>query len=68
MYDSRHVDVKVNTRGLPILGNYKPSGQWTITDASGARNDIKYPCCTRRYIDVTFTLTLEKNEEESKEQ
>ena len=68
MYDSTQLHVKVSSRGLPILGDYKPSGQWTITEASAARNDIKYPCCPETYTDVTFTLTLQKNEEESKEQ
>ena len=66
-YDSTQVDVKGNQK-LPILGDYKPSGQWTITEASVVRNDVKYPCCPKNFIDVTFTLTLQKNEEESKEQ
>ena len=51
-----------------MLGDYKPSGQWTITEASAARNDVKSQYYPMSFVDVTFTLTLQKNEEESKKQ
>ena len=68
MYDSTQLHVKVTSRGLLILGGYKPSGQWTITEASAASTVMKQQDYPTSFSAATFTLTLQKNEEESKEQ
>ena len=34
--------------------------EWDVTDSSGVLNEVKYPCCSDIYMDITYTITLKR--------
>ena len=45
---------------MDLTDAWNDAGEWAIIGTSGARSEIKYPCCPEHYVDVTFSVTLQR--------
>ncbi|XP_786682.3 neuronal acetylcholine receptor subunit alpha-3 [Strongylocentrotus purpuratus] len=40
--------------------DYWPNGEWEIVESPATRNEITYPCCDDKYVDVTLYFKLHR--------
>ena len=59
-HDGFSLNLTEMTSGVVDLEDHNPSQDFVLTDVSGRRNEITYPCCDEPYIDVTYTMTLDR--------
>jgi len=43
-------------------GDYIKNGQWNLVDLNITRHSLKYSCCPNPYIDITYTLKVERDQ------
>ncbi|XP_007444779.2 acetylcholine receptor subunit alpha, partial [Python bivittatus] len=56
-YDASVVEIYPETN-YPDLNNYMPSGEWAMKDYQGWKHAVKYKCCPKTYLDVTYHFVL----------
>ncbi|CAG5129431.1 unnamed protein product [Candidula unifasciata] len=69
-YDGDQVDLvhtcaKTNQANVTIrngidLRDFYPSVEWDILEVDAVKNVREYPCCTERYPDITFSVTMRR--------
>jgi Neurotransmitter-gated ion-channel ligand binding domain len=42
------------------ITDFIESNQWKIVETSTKRNEIKYPCCNESYVDITYSIALQR--------
>lgn len=50
----------MNHRNSADLSQYIPSGEWNLLEAPAKRNVVPYSCCPSPFIDVTFTICVQR--------
>uniref|UniRef100_A0A3P8VLQ4 Cholinergic receptor, nicotinic, alpha 7a (neuronal) n=1 Tax=Cynoglossus semilaevis TaxID=244447 RepID=A0A3P8VLQ4_CYNSE len=56
-YDGHMVDLKMGTIDTTL---YTDNGEWHLVDVKGKRSVTVYECCPEPYVDVTFTLVMQR--------
>ena len=59
-YDGLSLNITEMQSGVIDLADHNPSQDFVLTNVSGKRNEIKYPCCSEPYIDITYTMILDR--------
>ncbi|XP_077863861.1 neuronal acetylcholine receptor subunit alpha-6-like [Saccoglossus kowalevskii] len=57
-YDESYLDLRSN--GDKLMTYYKEHTDWKVLGESIERHAKKYACCNETYVDVTFTLTIQR--------
>ena len=61
-HDEDKLKTTLMANGVVDLEDHNPSQDFVLTKVAGKRNSISYPCCqNEHYIDVTFSMTLDRN-------
>ncbi|KAL3841423.1 hypothetical protein ACJMK2_019575 [Sinanodonta woodiana] len=59
--DGSEMDIVLRDNGNVDLNNYEDINLgWTLQGAIGTRNIVIYQCCPEPYVDVTYTLKLQR--------
>lgn len=58
-YDGSQVDVFNTTKGVDLT-NFVRNGEWELLSVKSIRHNIRYPCCSEMFPDVTFWIHLKR--------
>ncbi|XP_048733396.1 neuronal acetylcholine receptor subunit alpha-10-like isoform X2 [Ostrea edulis] len=58
-YDGSQVDVFNTTKGVDLT-NFVRNGEWELLGVKSIRHNIRYPCCSEMFPDVTFWIHLKR--------
>lgn len=63
--DLVHICAKTSEADVTIkngidLRGFHPSVEWDILEVDAVKNIREYPCCTERYPDITFSVTMRR--------
>ncbi|XP_012934701.1 nicotinic acetylcholine receptor alpha 1 subunit isoform X1 [Aplysia californica] len=63
--DLVHICAKTNEANITIkngidLRGFYPSVEWDILEVDAVKNIREYPCCSERYPDITFSVTMRR--------
>ncbi|CAL1536347.1 unnamed protein product [Lymnaea stagnalis] len=63
--DLVHICAKSNEANVTIkngidLRDFYPSVEWDILEVDAVKNIRQYPCCTERYPDITFSVSMRR--------
>lgn len=59
--DGRQIDLVVHGDGVDISDLMLVKNEWQIEKISAKRNVKQYSCCEEPYIDITYSITLERS-------
>lgn len=58
-YDQKDMDVTSDPRPI-VTENYINSAEWAMVTTSVQKNVKKYNCCPNPFVDITYTLTIDR--------
>ncbi|XP_061194170.1 neuronal acetylcholine receptor subunit alpha-5-like [Saccostrea echinata] len=58
-YDGSQVDVFNTTKGVDLT-NFVLNGEWELLSVKSIRHNIRYPCCSEMFPDVTFWIHIKR--------
>ena len=60
VHDGNSLNLTVMQSGVVDLEDHNPSQDFVLVNVTGKRNVIQYPCCYESYIDVTYSIQLQR--------
>ncbi|KAK3098157.1 hypothetical protein FSP39_016756 [Pinctada imbricata] len=59
-YDGRYLDLVFDDKEEGDTSDFIRNGEWELIGVPGVRNEKTYECCPEIYIDITFTVHIQR--------
>lgn len=59
--DGRQIDLELHDDGIDLDDLRLIKNEWQVAKITAERNTKNYTCCEEPYIDITYTITLERS-------